>query len=195
MIEVWKDIPDYEGLYQVSNLGRVKALKKEWLSHHTAILTHGEKIIKPYLNHNGYLRVALSKDNKYHKFPVHRLVANAFIGKQPSDDYVINHKDYNRQNNCVDNLEWLTQKENSIYSKENARKSALTRLKPRSKEHYIYHRKLATTEHWFVYIKHKYYQFTSLEEAKDFRNKHLNDLLRGKEIYLSTKRLKKRDIK
>lgn len=182
MIEIWKDIEGYEGLYQVSNLGRVKTLKKEWLAHHTAILTHEEKIIKPYPSHNGYLRVALSKDNKYHKFPVHRLVANAFIGKQPTPQHTINHKDFDRQNNRVDNLEWLTQKENALYSRENSRKASLNRLKPKSKEHYITHRKLATCERWSIYIRHKYYQFKTIGEAIKFRDEHLKDLLIGKKI-------------
>lgn len=182
MIEVWKDIEGYEGLYQVSNLGRVKALKKEWLAHHTAILTHEEQIIKPFPSHNGYLRVALSKNREYKKYPVHRLVANAFIGMQPTPKHNINHKDFNRQNNCVDNLEWLTHKDNSLYSREHHRQSALKHLKPKSKEHYIYYRKLKNSEHWYIHLNHKYFQFNTLAEAKDFRDKYLERLLNGEDI-------------
>lgn len=181
MIEVWKDIENYEGLYQVSNLGRVKALKKQWLTHHTAILTHEEQIIKPHLNHNGYLRVILTKDKNYKHFPVHRLVANAFIGKQPNKEYVINHKDFNRQNNCATNLEWLTQKENASYSKEHHRAGVLKRLKPKSNYHYIYERKMKTHNVWTIYVKksHFYKQFNTLDEAIKYRDENIKTILSG----------------
>lgn len=88
MVEFWKDINDYEGLYQVSNLGRVKSL--------TRILKDGrkweEKIIKPGNNGHGYLQVNLHKNGKQKNFFIHRLVAEAFIPNPDNLPYV-NHKD------------------------------------------------------------------------------------------------------
>lgn len=109
MKEIWKDIKDYEGLYQVSNLGRVKSLVRK--------LNDGrlwkEMILKQEIN-QGYARVLLSNNkNKKHK-RVHRLVAEAFI-PNPNNYPIINHKDENRLNNRVDNLEWCTWKYNSNY--------------------------------------------------------------------------------
>ena len=101
MQEIWKDIPNYEGLYQVSNLGRVKSLFKY------------KKILKPRPR-NGYLRVSLTKNNKSTNYAVHRLVAQAFISN-PNNLPEINHKDENKQNNCVDNLEFCTRKYNMKY--------------------------------------------------------------------------------
>lgn len=101
MQEIWKDIPNYEGLYQVSNLGRVKSLFKY------------KKILKPR-QRNGYLRVSLTKNNKSTNYAVHRLVAQAFISN-PNNLPEVNHKDENKQNNCVDNLEFCTRKYNMKY--------------------------------------------------------------------------------
>lgn len=98
MKEIWKDIPGYEGLYQASNLGRIKSKKNN-------------KILKLYKNQYGYLQVRLSKKGIVKLFRVHRLITNTFIYNKYNKPYV-NHKDGNKQNNCVENLEWCTQKEN-----------------------------------------------------------------------------------
>lgn len=102
MIEIWKDIKGYEGLYQVSNLGRVKSLN---YNH-----TKKEGILKPQLTCYGYLRINLkAKRNKI--YSVHRLVANAFIPK-PKGKTQINHINEIKTDNNVSNLEWVTCKEN-----------------------------------------------------------------------------------
>jgi len=101
MKEVWKDIPEYEGLYQVSNLGQVRSIGRA---------TTKGKILKPD-EVNGYLRVMLSKNNIRKNFLVHRLVANTFICEM-DDTMQVNHKDFNRKNNTPKNLEWVTRKEN-----------------------------------------------------------------------------------
>ena len=106
MEEIWKDIKDYEGLYQVSNLGRVKSLNYN----HTG----KEKILKLHDTH-GYYRAYLCNKGKQFKIFVHRLVAQAFI-PNPNNLPQVNHKDFNRKNNCSKNLEWITLKENVQYS-------------------------------------------------------------------------------
>lgn len=106
--EIWKDIAGYEGLYQVSNFGRVKSLAK--LCGHRP---KGETILN-IQDTRGYKRVTLCKDNKLKKFQIHRLVAIAFI-ENPENKPCINHKDENKANNNVDNLEWVTWKENTNY--------------------------------------------------------------------------------
>ena len=136
MEELWKDIEGYEGLYQVSNLGRVKSLDK--------IDSIGRKIkgrnMKLRLNKCGYVDVKLSTDSIEKDKLVHRLVAEAFI---PNTDgkHVINHIDGNKQNNCVNNLEWCTQKENIQHAFEiglREKKRTYSKLK---KEDVVYIRK------------------------------------------------------
>ena len=115
--ECWKDIEGYEGLYQVSNLGRVKSLRR------SAVLGKNirevkEKIIKPFITNKGYYQILLSKKGKTsHKY-VHRLVAMAFI-PNPNEYIIINHKDENPLNNCVDNLEWCDYSYNNNYGNRN----------------------------------------------------------------------------
>lgn len=103
MIEEWKDIKGYEGLYQVSNLGRVKRLKGEYVK--------SERVLKPLKHGNGYMGVDLCKHSKAKRFSVHRLVAQAFIPNQDNKAQV-NHIDEDKTNNMVSNLEWCTSKEN-----------------------------------------------------------------------------------
>lgn len=110
-LEIWRDIPNYEGHYQVSNLGRVKAL---FYKNKHGIIPNREKFLKPQ-NVRGYLRVALSENGIKNQYSVHRLVAEVFI---PNNDNktCVNHKDGNKANNCVDNLEWCTYSENEKHS-------------------------------------------------------------------------------
>ena len=103
MSEVWKDIDGYEGLYEVSNLGRVKSLK-----------FGKERILKTDMSPKGYLRVQLWKNNKGIRYLVHRLVAQAFLDN-PDNLPCINHRDENPSNNNVDNIEWCTHKYNINY--------------------------------------------------------------------------------
>lgn len=114
--EVWKDVVGYEGYYQVSSLGRVKGvdriIKAKFINHETQKVNG--KILKPFTNKHGYVRVSLTINQKVNKFSVHRLVAQAFI-PNPENKPQVNHKDEKRDNNNVDNLEWVTVKENSNY--------------------------------------------------------------------------------
>ena len=115
-IELWKDVKDYEGLYQVSTLGRVRSLDKYVNTKNRnvdKVLKRG-KILKPTYNQDGYLTVSLYKDGKGTRFLVHRLVAEAFISN-PLNLPVINHKDEVKDNNHPYNLEWCTDEYNKNY--------------------------------------------------------------------------------
>ena len=106
LFEIWKDIEGYEGLYQVSNLGRVKSLKVSKIK--------SERIRKSYQQSSGYISIVLCKNGKVTNHKIHRLVANAFIDN-PDNLPEINHKDENKANNCVDNLEWCDSSYNKNY--------------------------------------------------------------------------------
>lgn len=124
MLEMWKPIEGYEGLYEVSNLGRVKSLKR---------LHTKERILSYFLNRQGYQRVNLWKENQSKKYSVHRLVAKAFVDN-PENKNVVNHIDENKQNNCSCNLEWVTGLENHNCGTINKRISkSLTNNQKKSK--------------------------------------------------------------
>ena len=99
MSEIWKSILDYEGLYEVSNYGRVRSVYRY------------KRILKPMISNSGYERVDLFKNKNRKQFSVHRLVALTFIDN-PEGKEIVNHKDENKLNNHMDNLEWVTNKEN-----------------------------------------------------------------------------------
>lgn len=108
-MEVWKDVVGYEGLYQVSNLGRVKSVERYKDNNGTKQLVK-EKIKATRKDKQGYLLLDLYKNNKSKTVRVHRLVAQAFI-PNPQNKETVNHIDGNKENNTVENLEWATQKE------------------------------------------------------------------------------------
>lgn len=121
MNEIWKDIKGYEGIYQVSNLGRVKALERVWYSGRNGCTkrTKPEHIMKYRLAKNtGYCLLKLVKNGVEKHVLVHRLVAETFI-PNPNNLPEVNHIDGNKENNCVDNLEWCTEKENISHATEN----------------------------------------------------------------------------
>ena len=113
MQETWKDIEGYEGLYQVSNLGRVKSTSRycyDTKRKHYRKLS--EKILKQAILNPKYYVVSLTKNGKQRTYRVHRLVAKAFL-PNPNNYPIINHIDCNKLNNNVNNLEWCTHKHNS----------------------------------------------------------------------------------
>lgn len=106
MEEVWKYIDGFED-YQISNFGRVKSFKNG-----------KEKILRYRKSSNGYLNIQLFKDGKSRTFKIHRLVANAFIDN-PNNLSEVNHKDGDKTNNIVDNLEWSTRSHNIKHAFDN----------------------------------------------------------------------------
>lgn len=123
---MWKDVKNFEGLYQVSDDGQVKSVKRI-KRNNAGYQEVNERIRKLTPDKDGYLRVCLSKNNKHYLRTVHRLVAEAFI-PNPDNYPVINHKDENKQNNNVENLEWCTVRYNTLYG-EGMLKMAMTQGK------------------------------------------------------------------
>lgn len=114
MEEIWRDVQGYEGFYQVSNRGAVRSVDR------TVRIDKKlkGKILSQSVEKDGYFIVNLSKNGKTKHFRVHRLVAMAFI-KNVNHYKEINHKDENKQNNCVENLEWCDTKYNINYGERN----------------------------------------------------------------------------
>ena len=103
MKEIWKDIPNYEGYYQVSNLGRVNSLKNN--------KTKKDKLLKISIGYDGYFNVGLSKDGVQKRYQVHQLVAIAFLNHKPNGfEKVVNHKNFDKLDNRVENLEIVSNK-------------------------------------------------------------------------------------
>ena len=109
MTEIWKDIKGYEGLYQVSNLGRVVSFYGK-----NGKLTHTPKLLSGKLDKDGYTEVRLCKNGNVSYKRVHRLVAEHFLHGDKS--LQVNHKNGDKSNNRADNLEWVTPKENIIHA-------------------------------------------------------------------------------
>lgn len=114
IIEEWKDIPGYEGLYQVSSIGRVKSLLRTLISSDKKPLTVKERMLKYNTNNQGYLYYSLSKNNKIKHLKSHQLVAMAFLGHTPDGTYriVVDHINNIKTDNRVCNLQLISHREN-----------------------------------------------------------------------------------
>ena len=111
--EIWLDIAGYEGLYQISNLGRVKSLERTFVDKIGRERTFRGRILKPKTERSGYLQVSLCNGSgKKKSFLVHRLVCETFH-ENPENKPCVNHIDENRTNNAASNLEWCTYAENN----------------------------------------------------------------------------------
>lgn len=176
-VETWKDIEGYEGLYQVSNFGRIKSLGGKRRS-------HKEDIILKLGIRNTYNVINLRKNNQKKSFQVHRLVAKAFI-PNPNDFPIVNHKDENPLNNKVDNLEWCTQQHNVIHSKHKMYKQKNI-IYSNINEKYIFKSKSISYAKGKKYI-YDYYRvmihqlnfdcrYSTLEKAIQIRNIKLKEL-------------------
>lgn len=123
--ETWKPVKGYEEFYAVSNLGRIKSLGND--------KSRKEKFLKPAKDGWGYFQVTLFKDGKRKRFKVHRLVASAFI-PNPEGFEQVNHRDENKINNCISNIEWCSAKYNVNFGTRNKRAAAsMTNHPARSK--------------------------------------------------------------
>ena len=165
MKEIWKDVVGYEGLYQVSNTGKIKAL---FTFKYGKGYIKSERLVKGW-NNRGYHSIGLTKNKEIHNYYVHRLVAMAFI-PNPNNKPYVNHIDYNPLNCNADNLEWCTQKENVNWSKKHMchRK---TKAYSNTGERYISFRK--TKNLYRVIIDKKEHTVKTLEEAIKLRDKLL----------------------
>lgn len=121
MVEVWLDVRGYKGLYKVSNKGRIKSLERWVKTGRGGLQLKRERILKPTIAGNSrYKMVILCKGGRIKHRTVHRIVAETFI-PNPDNKPVVNHKDFDTQNNWVNNLEWTTHKGNSQHSLKNGR--------------------------------------------------------------------------
>jgi hypothetical protein len=185
--EIWKPVVGYEGLYEVSNLGRVKSLGNTLkCSRFKGIVT----IMRQEVTKLGYCRVALRKDKKYKHWSVHRLVAITFL-PNPDNLPVVNHKDENPSNNCVDNLEWCTHQYNLTYG--TARKRGAETFKKSNVGKCHYYKGLATKNRLKVGSYEKpvhqidpvtgdiIQTFRSISEAeRTFNTKHVTSVVNGR---------------
>lgn len=131
--EEWRDIEGYEGLYQISNCGRVKSMARlTKTSRGNGVRPVSEKILKPGVNTNGYLYVDLCKESSKKHILIHRLVASAYI-ENPESKTQVNHISSIKTDNRSKSLEWATPRENTVHAWtnglcENVRETARNRL-------------------------------------------------------------------
>lgn len=111
--EVFKDLPGYEGLYQVSNIGKVKSLERTRKHYAGGVSFIKGRILKQSIDNCGYYLVNLTKNGKCRTYQIHQLIAMAFLGHKPNGyKLVVDHIDYNKLNNNVKNLQIITHRKN-----------------------------------------------------------------------------------
>lgn len=179
-MEEWRDIEGYEGLYQISNQGRLKSLKrviplhgKNQFSEFDAQKTIQERIMNVSINGYGYCQSSLYKNGKFKTKLIHQLVARAFI-PNPENKPTVNHIDGDKTNNCVDNLEWATSKEQTQHlMKELGFKSVISD-KCRKRQIELHKKKVKRSDGMI---------FNSIKEASFGDNKlrrHISEVCLGK---------------
>lgn len=119
--EIWKDVPGYEGYYQVSNLGNVKSLDRTFLKSNGVLISYKQKELKPSIQKTGYLKVNLYKNQIEDQYLVHQLVAIAFLNHKldGTNKIVVDHINNIRIDNRLENLQLISNRENSSKDKKN----------------------------------------------------------------------------
>lgn len=115
-MEKWKDIPGYEGMYQAHPDGMIKSVERTVTHKNGNVHVYPEIVLKQKIDKDGYCVVTLYRNSERKYYNVHRLIAQTFI-ENPDNLPCINHKDFNRSNNCINNLEWCDVLYNNRYSK------------------------------------------------------------------------------
>jgi hypothetical protein len=170
---IWKDIEGFENIYKINNIGIVKSLDKKLRIGNGFYIKKG-RIIKPYMNNSGYLRINLYDNKIKIAYYLHRLLAQTFIINTLSKKEV-NHKDGNKLNNNLDNLEWVTSSENKKHAFRIGLKSTAGELSPKHK----------LTE-WDVKIIRKMYKNTKywtqrkIGELFGITDGHINNIVNYK---------------
>lgn len=148
MDEIWKDIPSYEGYYQVSNLGNFRSLPRRIRYKSSGWRNYPSKTLLTETTKDNYQRIVLMKEGVKTRFQAHRLVALTFIPNPESKPF-INHIDGNKSNNKVENLEWCTASENMIHAD-------ITGLRDMFKHHPSNSKKIKCLETGEIFVS--YYQ-------------------------------------
>lgn len=176
MGEIWKPVPGYEGAYEISNMGRLRSLTRTRIVNNchggTSPRTDKGHVLAPGNNGNGYAYVSLRDNGVRTNYYVHRLVAKVFLDKPEGENLVVDHRDHNRSNNVVNNLEWVTQKENVGRSRHLMRHQK-GRYRPSSTgEKYIirYKKGYRVNIKWAKTSR----DFKNLSDAIRFRNEVIN---------------------
>lgn len=118
--EIWKDIPGYEGRYLASSFGRIRTAERWVVRPKKGKPGMRSRIIQPCINRCGYVMVGLGKWKERRTFTVHRIITKTFL-ENPEGKEFVNHKDFDRTNNHVSNLEWCTRRENTDHALQNGR--------------------------------------------------------------------------
>ena len=164
--EIWKDVPNYEGIYQCSNLGNVKSLPRKWSKGE-----HNGKILKLCRDSRGYLRVALYKDSILKPYTVHQLVAVTFLNHKPNGiKLVIDHINNNKLDNRLENIQIISHRLNC--SKDLKNKTSKYNGVYWSKQYNKWHSRIQINKK----NNHLGYFNTELEASKAYQNK-INEIL------------------
>lgn len=196
MSEEWRPVVGYEGLYEVSNTGQVRSLDMYVKCRYGNYRLHKGKVLSPVKDKKGYLKVVLCCNGKCKTIKVHRLIAQAFL-LNPDNLPQVNHKDEDKTNNCVENLEWCTAKYNNNYGtrKDKVRETAIKNgyCTGLSKEEYIKEYREKNREKIREYRKEyaqKYYQ-KNKDKARSYYQENRERIREQQKEY---KRKKKEEI-
>ena len=167
-MEIWRDVKGYEGKYQVSNLGNARSVDRTFTNACGVMVTRKGIMLKPRLSRDGYMRVTMHKGGKVNTEPLHRRVAEAFI---PINENLpqVNHKDGNKRNNNISNLEWCSALDNMHHARQQGlRNNALEYAKSMRKA--VIATNIETGKETF---------YKSVHEAEKIFGRHVTNVLHG----------------